>query len=125
MGNYHKLEVWKLGHALVLNVHSAAKQIRGVEYVSLRSQMIRSAMSVPTNLVEGASQESVREFCRFIKIALNSSSELEYHLLLAKDFGVIKLDQFNALSDQTVKVRKMLWGLLRGVRDHEQGKGKT
>ena len=115
MGNYHKLDVWKLGHALVLNVHSAAKQIRGAEYLSLRSQMVRAAMSVPTNLVEGSSQESVREFCRFIKIALNSSSELEYHLLLAKDLGVMKPEPFNALTDQTIKVRKMLWGLLRGV----------
>jgi four helix bundle protein len=120
IGNYHKLEVWKLGHALVLNIHSASKQIRGVEYTSLRSQMVRSAMSVPTNLVEGSGQQSAREFCRFIKIALNSSSELEYHLLLAKDFGVINAEVFNSLSDQTVKVRKMLWGLLRGVTARHQ-----
>jgi four helix bundle protein len=86
--------------------------------------MVRSAMSVPTNLVEGSSQESAREFCRFIKIALKSSSELEYHLLLAKDFGVMNAEVFNSLSDQTVKVRKMLWGLLRGVTArHQAAKG--
>ena len=115
MSNYHNLEVWKLGHALVLNVHSASKRIRGTEYTSLRSQMVRAAMSVPSNLVEGSAQESTREFCRFIKIAINSAAELEYHLLLAKDFQVMKPDSFNALTAQTIKMRKMLWGLLRGV----------
>ena len=115
MSIYHHLEVWRLSHALVLNVHSHAKSIRGAEYVSLRSQMLRAAMSVPTNLVEGSGQQSAREFCRFIRIALNSASELEYHILLAKDLGVLKVGPFNSLRDQTVRVRKMLWGLLKGV----------
>jgi four helix bundle protein len=115
MSIYHHLEVWRVAHALVLNVHSDAKRIRGAEYVSLKSQMLRAAMSVPTNLVEGSGQESAREFCRFIRIALNSSSELEYHLLLAKDLGVMRAETYNSLRDQTVRVRKMLWGLLRGV----------
>jgi len=115
MSNYHDLEVWRLAHALVLNVHTEAKRIRGAEYTSLRSQMVRAAMSVPTNLVEGSAQESAREFCRFIKIALNSSAELEYHLLLGRDLGLMKPEPFNSLTDQTTKVRKMLWGLLRGV----------
>jgi four helix bundle protein len=120
MSNYHNLEVWKLGHALVLNVHSASRRIRGAEYTSLRSQMVRAAMSVPTNLVEGSAQESAREFCRFIKISLNSSAELEYHLLLARDLGLMKPEPFTALTDQTIKVRKMLWGLLRGISRRAQ-----
>ena len=120
MGDYHKLDVWRLSHALVLKVHVEGKRIRGAEYLSLRSQMLRAAMSVPTNLVEGAAQESTREFCRFIKIALNSASELEYHLLLANDLGVMNPEAFNALTDQTIKMRKMLWGLLRGVSSRVQ-----
>lgn len=115
MSNFRKLEVWRLGHALVLNVHTSAKKIRGSEYLSLRSQMIRAAMSVPTNLVEGTGQQTAREFGRFVRIALNSASELEYHLLLAKDFGVMKKDEFASLSDQTVQVRKMMYGLLRSL----------
>ena len=125
MSNYHNLEVWKLGHALVLNVHSASKRIRGGEYTSLRSQMVRAAMSVPTNLVEGSAQESVREFCRFIKIAINSAAELEYHLLLARDLGLMNQERFTALADQTIKTRKMLWGLLRGVSRRTQVKSMS
>jgi four helix bundle protein len=115
MSIYHNLEVWRVSHALVLNVHTHAKRIRGGEYISLKSQMIRAALSVPTNLVEGSGQQSAREFCRFIRIALNSCSELEYHLLVAKDLGVMKPEPFSSLRDQTVRVRKMLWGLLKGV----------
>jgi len=77
-------------------------------------------MSTPTNLVEGSAQESVREFCTFIKIAINPAAELEYHLLLGKDFGVLKQERFSALTDQTIKVRRMLWGLLRGVSRRAQ-----
>ena len=115
MSIYHNLEVWKVAHALVLNVHSHAKRIRGSEYLSLKGQMLGAAMPVPTNLVEGSGQESPGEFCRFIRIALNSSSELEYHLQLAKDFGVIRPEVFHSLTDQTIRVRKMLWGVQRGV----------
>jgi four helix bundle protein len=115
VSNFRKLEVWRKAHALVLNVHSSAKRIRGSDYLSLRSQMVRAAMSVPTNLVEGTGQQTAREFGRFIRIALNSASELEYHLLVAKDFGVMKESEFASLSSQTVQVRKMLYGLLSSV----------
>ena len=77
--------------------------------------MLRAAMSIPTNLVEGVGQKTGREFARFIRISLNSSNELEYHLQLARDFEVIEADEFKTLLDQTVRARKMLYGLLRSL----------
>ena len=115
MSDYKKLDVWELAHALVLNVHGAAKEIRGAEVLSLKSQMTRAAMSIPTNLVEGCGQQSAREFGRFIKIALNSASELEYQLLLAKDLDAMREEPYRSLTDQTVRVRKMLYGLLKSI----------
>ena len=115
MSDFRKLEVWRTSHALVLNVHRAVKKIRGSDYSSLRSQMLRAAMSIPTNLVEGVGQKSSREFGRFIRIALNSSNELEYHLQLARDFDLLPPDDFATLVAQTVQVRKMLHGLLRSI----------
>ena len=76
---------------------------------------MRAALSVPTNIVEGAGQKSRREFGRFISIALNSTSELEYHLIVARDFGAINASDFASLSTQTIEVRKMLHGLLKRV----------
>jgi four helix bundle protein len=115
MSDFRQLEVWRLGDALVLNVHSAVKKIRGTDYAALRSQMLRAAMSIPTNLVEGVGQKSGREFSRYIRISLNSSSELEYHLLLAKDFEVMPAEVFTTLVSETIQIRKMLYGLLRHV----------
>jgi four helix bundle protein len=115
MSDFRKLDVWEKSHTLLLNVHSAAKEIHGADYMALRNQMLRAAMSVPTNLVEGVGQKTAREFARFIRISLNSSNELEYHLLIARDFEVMQAEPYDMLVRQTVEVRKMLHGLLRKV----------
>ena len=115
MSDFRKLDVWEKSHALLLNVHGAIKNIRGADYVTLRNQMLRAGMSIPTNLVEGVGQKSAKEFARFIRISLNSSTELEYHLLVARDFEVMKIAPYDMLVRETIEVRKMLYGLLRKV----------
>jgi four helix bundle protein len=74
--------------------------------------MVRAAMSIPTNIVEGRGQKSEREFARFLRIALNSGSELQYHLIVASELKMIGERDFASLSNQTTEVRKMLHGLL-------------
>lgn len=115
MSDFRKLEVWRKSHALVLNIYTAAKKIRGAEHLSLRSQMIRAAMSVPANLVEGVGQRTGPEFGRFIRIAINSANELEYHLVLARDMNALRPNEFASLLSQTIQVRKMLHGLHRSI----------
>lgn len=70
-------------------------------------------MSIPTNIVEGRGQASTKEFSRFLRIALNSSNELEYHLIVARDTGAIDQKAFVATLDQVIAVRMMLHGLLK------------
>jgi len=70
-------------------------------------------MSIPTNIAEGRRQKSEKEFSRFLGYALNSSSELEYHLIVARDTKVIAESDFVSLISQTITVRKMLYGLLK------------
>ena len=106
-----------MSHALALNVHGAIKKIRGSDYAKLRSQMLGAAMSIPTNIVEGAGQKTRKEFCRFLRISLNSTNDLDYHLLVARDFEVMKGPEHATLEQQTVAVRKMLYGLLRRLGD--------
>ena len=115
MGDFTKLQVWRKAHALALNVHAVAITIRGSNYVSLRSQMIRAAMSIPANIVEGRSQKSDREFARFLGYALNSSSELEYHLMVARDIKAISVSVYTSLFDQTIEVKKMIRGLIKSL----------
>lgn len=119
MGDFAKLHVWRKAHALALNVHDVAIRIRGSHYTSLRSQMIRAAMSIPANIVEGRGQKSERNFARFLEYALNSCSELEYHLVVARDIKAIRTSDCRSLVDQVIEVRKMLHGLIKSLEPAE------
>ncbi|MDQ3698710.1 MAG: four helix bundle protein [Gemmatimonadota bacterium] len=85
MSDYTELQVWRKAHALSLSAHDAATRIRGLQYGAFRSQIIQAAMSIPANIVEGREQKTEAAFARFLRIALGSASELEYHLLAARD----------------------------------------
>ncbi len=86
-------------------------------------------MSIPANIAEGRRQKSEKEFGRFLGYALNSSSELEYHLIVARDTKVMAESEFVSLVSQTITVRKMLYGLLKRlstpVKDSAQGTAKV
>jgi four helix bundle protein len=99
--------------ALSLCVDRASARIRGGKYASLRSQIFRAATSIPANIAEGRRQTSEKEFARFLGYALNSSSELEYHLILARDTEVMSEEDFASLVSQTITVRKMLYALMK------------
>jgi four helix bundle protein len=124
MGNFKKLRVWRKSHALTLNVHRVASTIRGSQFAPLRSQMIRTAMSVSANIVEGREQKSEREFARFLGYALASTSELEHHLLVARDLRAIREADHASSLEQLIDVRKMLHGLLTKLRETKPPPGK-
>lgn len=114
--DFKKLKVRQKAHVMAMDVHRVAGQIRGIKHASLRSQMIRAAMSVPTNIVEGCSQQSAREYSRFVRIALNSTTELEYHLVAARDLAAVRASDSLKHISQVIEVRKMLYGLLRYLK---------
>jgi len=76
-------------------------------------------MSIPANIVEGSAKGNDKEFVRFLRISLGSTSELEYHLIAARDCRVVGATDFHALTAQTIEVRKMLHGLIRNLK-HER-----
>ena len=119
MQNFKKLQVWQKAHALTLGIDRASKKIRGSQYASLRNQIFRAAASIPANIAEGRRQKSQRDFGRFLSIALSSSSELEYHLILARDTNNMPENEFILLVGQTITVRKMLYALLKRVAESE------
>ena len=111
MSDFKTLHVWQKAHALSLNVDRACKGIRLPMYASLRNQLFRAAMSVPANIAEGSSQRTTKEFARFVGYALSSCSELEHHLIVARDLKTMSVATFDSLVMQTITVRKMLYGL--------------
>ena len=116
MGEYRKLLVWQKAHALALEVDRVAKTVHGGANASLRNQMIRAAISVPANIVEGRSQLSENDFVRFLNYALGSAGELDYHLLVAKDICAISEIEYWRLEASVSEVRKMLRGLIKTVQ---------
>lgn len=111
MSDFKKLRVWRKAHALTLNVHRVAASIRGPQFAALRNQMVRAAMSVSANIVEGREQQTDREFARFLRYALGSASELEHHFIVARDLRAITNTDFSSTLGQVIDVRKMLHGL--------------
>ena len=115
MSDFKTLQVWQKAHSLSLNVDRACKAIRGSMYASLRNQLFRAAMSISTNIAEGTGQRSKKEFARFVGIALSLCSEVEHHLIVARDLEVIHRSTFDSLAMQTITVRKMLYGLRKNL----------
>lgn len=115
MSDFKRLKVWRKAHALALSAHRVVSGIRGPAHASLRNQLVRAALSIPTNIVEGRGQKGELEFCRFLRYSLNSSAELEYHLMVGHDLGAIRERDYLSLRTQTVEVQKMLHGLIARI----------
>jgi four helix bundle protein len=116
MADFRKLEVFDKAHALALTVIRASAEMRGPIAQLIKTQMVRAALSVPTNVVEGSAKDSDRDYARYVSISIGSSSELEYHLLVARDSGLMSEMTFQSLLDQLIDVRKMLTGLRRRLK---------
>jgi four helix bundle protein len=118
VADYRKLKVFEKAHALMVRVHQVAKGIRHSYDKGLQSQINRAAQSIPTNIVEGRRQRTDKQFARFLWIALNSATELEYHLTAARDIEAISSEDAEALERATVEVRRMIYGLLRALGEN-------
>src|SRR4051812_41782219 len=112
MADYKKLRVWKKAYALAINADRIATEIRSADHKPLRSQLNRAAMSIPTNIVEGRSKNSDRDFARFLGYALGSATELEHHLMIARDIGAISRNDSASLLAQVIEIKRMLHGLI-------------
>lgn len=82
------------------------------EKFGLVSQINRCAVSVPSNIAEGSSRSSNKEFSHFVKIALGSLFELETQTILSHDFGIITDSDLNHLSEKITRLQKMINGFL-------------
>src|SRR5919201_6572772 len=109
MAHFAKLLVWEKAHALMVSTHRIGKRIRRAYDKPLRAQMNRAAESIPANIVEGRGKSSDAEFARFLKIALGSAHELEYHFIAARDVDAISATDSAYLIDQVIEVRRMIY----------------
>jgi four helix bundle protein len=110
----HKdLNVWKKAMDLAAQVYSLTAKFPKEELYGLTSQIRRSAVSIPSNIAEGAARHSRKEFIQFLHIASGSVAELETQLLLAIPIGLLSGDH---IISHVEEVRKILLGLLRSLK---------
>jgi four helix bundle protein len=105
--DFRQLRVHANAHALALRVRAATTLFPKKGYASLTAQMTSAAESIAFNIVEGCAANSAPEFARFLDIGVKSATELEYQLALARDYGVLRLPAWRALTAETIDVRKM------------------
>jgi len=114
--SFTDLDAWKEGHQLVLLVYGLTKNFPKEEMFGLTSQMRRCAVSITSNIAEGFSRQSYKEKIQFYSIAQGSVTELQNQLVIAKDVGYISKDEFQKIAKQSVKVHKILNGLIKKSR---------
>ena len=116
MKDFHELKVWQKAHQLTLAVYQITANFPRAEMYGLTGQLRRACASIPANLAEGCGRSGDAELARFCSIALGSASELEYHLLLARDLKLIDPKDYDELSQRAIELKRMLAGLLQSLK---------
>ena len=116
MKDFRTLKVWEKAHTLTLAIYKATEKFPKHELYALTNQIQRAAVSVPTNIAEGCGKDSDAELKRYFVIAMGSSSELEYLLLLARDLKYLPEDRHQILNRDLTEVRRMLNSFIQKLK---------
>jgi four helix bundle protein len=111
--DFRQLKVWQKAHQLTLTVYRLTASLPREELYGLTTQLRRSSSSIAANLAEGCGRNGNAELARFCSIAMGSASELEYHLLLARDLKLLEVTDYDDVTQQTTEVKRILTGLLQ------------
>jgi four helix bundle protein len=109
--SYRDLVAWQVAFDLAGRVYRFTEPFPRAEEFGLRAQMRRAAVSIASNLAEGAGREGQREFAQFVSIALGSLNELETQYLLCVDLGI------SSREAHIEEVTERLYALLNGLRN--------
>lgn len=115
MKDFRDLIVWEKSHRLTLEIYGLTAKFPRFELNGLTSQIRRCSASIGANIAEGCGKRGNGEFQRYLQIASGSASELDYHLLLARDLRFLEDADYLRLSGKLTEVRKMLTSLLQKI----------
>lgn len=112
---HKKLIVWQKADELAYQIYLATKNFPKEEIYGITSQLRRSALSVPTNIVEGYGRQSKKELRQFANIALGSLSEVRYLLDFSGRLKYIDTEQLKILEDLAQEVGRLLWKFYKSL----------
>ena len=111
MDNFRNLIVWKRAVELATDVYRITINFPKFELYGLTSQIRRAAVSISSNIAEGAGRRSKKEFAYFLGISYGSACELETQLLIAKNLEYMKESDFDSIFIELNEIQKMLYAL--------------
>lgn len=115
MHNYRNLQIWQDSMAIVRSVYEIVATFPQMEKFGLVSQMTRSAVSIPSNIAEGAGRSTNKEFSHFLSIAIGSMFELETQILIAESVGFLDNAQSLSIQDNLHKLQRMSVGFMKNL----------
>jgi four helix bundle protein len=116
MHDYKKLEVWKESVNLVTEIYLLTNNFPDKEKFGLSNQINRSAVSIPSNIAEGAGRLSKNEFIQFLGYAIASSYELETQMLIAYNLKFISIEQENNIMEKLSMIQRKLHSLIKSLK---------
>ena len=114
--SFRDLEIWQLSHQAVLSIYELIKAIPRQEDYNIKSQLIRSSVSIPTNIAEGMGRYSRKEFIQFLNIARGSIEECKYLLILCHDLEYITKDDFEKITAVYDLIGKKINSLINSIK---------
>ncbi|MCB0727210.1 MAG: four helix bundle protein [Ignavibacteriae bacterium] len=118
MHDYKKLRLWQQSIELVKEIYKLTKNFPSEEKFGLTNQIRRSAVSVPSNIAEGAGRNTKGEFKNFLGVANGSLFELETQLIISKDMNYLKDYNLNLLLPKIDMLQKMIYNLIKSVNNN-------
>ena len=120
MKNFKELDVWKFAFEISKAVFRMVDTFSKEDQWTIGKQMIRAAISIPSNIAEGSSRSSEKEYNRFIEISLGSAFELETQLLIAKSTGRCNQELVDNTMTLLLRVQKMLNSFSKTLQGRRQ-----
>ena len=111
MHQYKELKLWQKSIDLVTRIYALTRDFPQNEKFGLVSQINRSALSIPSNIAEGAVRNSNKEFVHFLTIGHASSFELETQLIISKNLNYISLEYLNEFTVRIIELQKMNYAI--------------
>jgi len=116
MGSHKDLEVWKRSIDLAVAVYRVTDEFPEHEKYGLTAQMRRAAVSIASNIAEGAARKSTKEFLQFLSIAAGSVSELHTQITISLRIGMGNAEELTELGNELDLIARMIQGLMKSVR---------
>jgi four helix bundle protein len=117
MHDYKKLDVWNLTIELVTEVYRITDSFPKTEVYAITTQIRRSAVSIPSNIAEGAGRKSEGQFKVFLGYAYGSSCEFETQLIISEKLKYIDSEALNILSKKIASIQNMIYKLIESLNN--------